>query len=177
VEQEKTIRLQQGESNELLSGLVNKELLVDNATVLKLCRHRWGHYAIHGILDHGSEEQQERVGEALVGNLWSLANHRHASHVVESALQEGHCPRALQHKYLEELAGGRPDALVSLGQKRYGSHVLKALVALVKRTPCDAPQQQVWERFVTQAAALGLVGEMQRILKDLQRTASEPALR
>jgi hypothetical protein len=100
------------------------ELLQDRATIVKLSRHPFGNHVIRALLEQGSEEQRLCIGENLLGSFWSLGNHRHASRVIEAALE--HMPVNLQDEFLLH-ACARPDALASLQGKRYGSYVNSSL--------------------------------------------------
>lgn len=102
-----------------------QELLGD-ATIVKLSKHPFGTHVIRALFEHGSAEQRQLMGEALLGRFWALGDHLHGSHVIEAAWKYG--PVTFQHA-LCRLAGERPDAFASLGEKRYGSFVVRLLAA------------------------------------------------
>jgi hypothetical protein len=111
--------------------LLLDELLVD---VVEACKAPFAHYAVDAVLEHGTHVQRRQIGEALKGNLWKLANHKHASHIIEKAfgIGEEHCPVDIQLELVQELIFEGPKALEALATKRYGHHVMMALAKFVR---------------------------------------------
>jgi NAD-dependent dihydropyrimidine dehydrogenase PreA subunit len=126
----------------------------------ELSHHPFAHYAVHAILEHGTEDQRRRVGLALLGSLSHDANHRHCSRVIESALE--HCPPDVQHALVEELMRTGAEGLASLARKRYGSFVVTALLQRAGESSMN-----VCNQLAAQATTLCHTKRGQRLLQDI----------
>jgi hypothetical protein len=133
------------------------ELIADAG---ELSHHPYAHYAVHAILEHGTEEQQRRVGLALLGSLSHDANHRHCSRVIEAALE--HCPSDAQQALAEELMRTGAEGLASLARKRYGSFVVTALLQRAGESSTN-----ICNQLAAQAATLCHTKRGQRLLQDI----------
>jgi hypothetical protein len=133
------------------------ELIADAG---ELSRHPYAHYAVHAILEHGTEKQQRRVGLALLGSLRHDANHRHSSRVIEAALE--HCPSDVQHALAEELMRTGTEGLASLAGKRYGSFVVTALLQRAGESSMN-----ICNQLAAQATTLCHMKRGQRLLQDI----------
>jgi hypothetical protein len=126
----------------------------------ELSHHPFAHFAVHAILEHGTEDQRRRVGLALLGSLSHDANHRHCSRVIESALE--HCPPDVQHALAEELMRTGAEGLASLARKRYGSFVVTALLQRAGESSMN-----VCNQLAAQATTLCHTKRGQRLLQDI----------
>lgn len=134
------------------------ELLTD---ALLLSRHQFGHYVMQSVLEHGSAEHRKQLVAALCEDIGKSANHRWASHVIETAL----CYCAAEEQYsiaaslgcLDEHAN---DAIELLAQTQFGSFVIKALI----RVPGE-PGRVAWAKIQRARSQLECNRYGQRVLE------------
>lgn len=151
-----------------LSVLINELLEGD---VAELCKHPFAHHAIHAILEHGTEEQRRKIGNAILENPWRLVNHKHSSHVVEAFFNFEQCPLEIQQQLLQELLYAAPDRIAELAQKRYGGFVVRALFAFARHElSCEDYKRalaQLTHDSVALRANMGKKSGSQRLLEEL----------
>jgi len=131
------------------------ELLVD---ALGLSRHQFGHYVMQSVLEHGSQEHRKQLVAALCNDIRQCAQHRWASHVIETALS--YCAPEEQRSIAVSLGCLDQDAMVSLALTQYGSFVMKALI----RVPGE-PGRVAWAHVQNARAQLTAHRYGQRVLE------------
>jgi len=131
------------------------ELLLD---ALGLSRHQFGHYVMQSILEHGSEEHRKQLVAAICNDIRHSAQHRWASHVVETALS--YCSVEEQHSIAASIGYWDADGMVALSLTEYGSFVMKALI----RVPGE-PGGLVWAHIQHARAKLDASRYGQRVLE------------
>lgn len=115
-------RLLEFSANEPATRRLFDEVLADAGNLL---RHEFGGYVVQHFLEYGSEENRQRVGEALRRNLLSNAAHQRGSRIVEAALQQ--CAEGDRRAIAEGLLASREEVLY-LAENQFGCHVVKALL-------------------------------------------------
>eukprot|EP00927_Polykrikos_kofoidii_P042754 TRINITY_DN36806_c0_g2_i1.p1 TRINITY_DN36806_c0_g2~~TRINITY_DN36806_c0_g2_i1.p1 ORF type:complete len:476 (-),score=74.86 TRINITY_DN36806_c0_g2_i1:133-1560(-) len=115
-----------------------------------LCRHPYGNFVVHALLEYGSDHvRMEVVKHLLDSGIGNLAMHRTASHVVQRALD--YCNEdlvaAIVKQLLEEPS---PHSIVDVAVNRYGSYVAEQL-ASVNSTP---GKYEVAHTFIQHSIAL-----------------------
>merc|ERR550525_68878 len=118
-----------------LAELLENEVL-QHAHVLAC--HPFAHYVIEEVLEFGCPEHRAQTAAALRDSVSDLAQHRHASHVVESALQ--FCSIEDQRALADRILA---DGIVSLAQCRFGARVVDAILRLPAEGPKGACRQKL----------------------------------
>jgi len=131
------------------------ELLVD---ALGLSHHQFGHYVMQSVLEHGSQEHRKQLVASLCNDMRHSAQHRWASHVVETALS--YCAVEEQRSIALSLGCLDKDAMVSLALSQYGSFVIKALI----RVPGE-PGSAAWAHLQHARVQLNVNRYGQRVLE------------
>mmetsp|Transcript_70539 Transcript_70539/g.130014 ORF Transcript_70539/g.130014 Transcript_70539/m.130014 type:complete len:695 (+) Transcript_70539:82-2166(+) len=92
----------------------------------ELCRSVYGHHVIGSILEHGTWEQRKTIAAAVLSaGVVKYAKNRHASYVVEKALElaDQEDRELLMAELLRD-----PETLPMLAESQFGHHVVKALI-------------------------------------------------
>lgn len=92
----------------------------------ELCRSLYGHHVIGHILEHGNLQHRKEIATAVLsGGVVRYAKNKHASYVLEKALELAHPDD--QELLTTELLHD-PETLPMLAESQFGHHVVKALI-------------------------------------------------
>jgi hypothetical protein len=107
------------------------ELLAD---VVGVSRHQFAHFPLSTMLEHGTEDQKRQIGQAFIGHISRLYNHKTANHLIEAAMD--FAPWDVQCALFDELTFAPRGAnqiqdhanqIEDLAEKRYGGYVARAM--------------------------------------------------
>lgn len=121
------------------------EVVNDKQTLRELIQHRFGNYVVQHIFEHDSEEgrQQQKVVEELCvvdvsrgQNIYELARHRVASHVLDASLR--YCKPACLCQVVEAMLSDSKQLHV-LRDCQFGSFVWKNLHQVLEQALSPPP--------------------------------------
>lgn len=115
--------------------LLIEKVLVNDKTVVDLCRHRFGHHVMQRIMEKGIPDHRKRIVEEFSKDPITMARSKYAIVVVEAAfnyceVEERELKNLLLQPQTTGLCGHKPATASSKTKKKTNQHKLARFVLM-----------------------------------------------